>query len=1143
MIKRQLFELKFSAKLDAVEVQNRVVDAFNKTVVPLMNAYFNEYSLPENSDEIEQLELNLGRIRLSDLEEDLVEKIALSLNEQLPQFCNELVYDDPAVLEAQLAFLAHQSTTDLSTDVTHSSLLDHIRAMRPLADKTRVESETEVGLSLKNELNSPESTQLNEPTKKEASAGLEELQNTSTSETISTKNKRETAEDSSKVNPVLPDDRENRTEQHTRLPINKQLDLISHFLQTGSFPWWENSTTLHRIEMVLESLLQFNPTSLKRLVLDLLGQPIVRKRMVATFKFSHLHQIVELLIQRVNRPKEKSWLLLKEWSKQLGNESDFHEQFWNELFQCVLAELQGLVFLPKTLIHLVNQMGIQQATDFQSTKESSRSINIRFNFIEAIADVFNRMDWKEELETYKEQPTHSSELQPELASSLEAILQQLRLNEETPIQSSKEQLELLSNLEAILEQLHLHEETPIHTLEVQTELVSNLEEVLHQVRLNEETPKQSSEEQTELVSDLETILQQLRLNEVTPIQSSEEQTELVSDLEEVLQQLRLNEEMPIDSSEEQTELLSNLEEVLQQLRLNEETPIHSSEIQTELVSDLETILQQLRLNEETPIDSSEEQLELVSNLEEVLQQLRLNEEMPKQSSELQPELASSLEAILQQLRLNEETPIQSSEEQLELVSNLEAILQQLRLNEETPIQSSEEQLELVSNLETILQQLRLNEETPIHSSEIQTELVSNLEEVLEQLRLNEETPIHSYEEQTELVSNLEMILQQLRLNEETPIQSTEEQTQLVSNLEEVLEQLRLNEETPIHSSEEQTELVSNVETILQQLRLNEETPKQSSELQPELASSLEAILQQLRLNEKTPIDSSEEQTELVSNLETILQQLRLNEATPIQSSDEQTELLSNLEEVLHQLRLKESAVIRRKQGNENPNSLDQNSKSIPSGERLAKLLEQFEAKFLSESTQTNPMKQQVENTKPAAFSPKIDAFSQSDKLYVRNAGLVLLWPFLRPFFEKLELVSEGAFSNSQAAEKASWLLQHLVLGKRAALFEAHLPLNKVLVGMLPDAFVPAAKPITEFEEFAIDELLEAVTNYMPAWKNLTADGFQRAYLQREGALSARDGNWLLQVKRETYDILLDKMPWSISIVKLPWMEHHLIVEW
>jgi Contractile injection system tape measure protein len=173
----------------------------------------------------------------------------------------------------------------------------------------------------------------------------------------------------------------------------------------------------------------------------------------------------------------------------------------------------------------------------------------------------------------------------------------------------------------------------------------------------------------------------------------------------------------------------------------------------------------------------------------------------------------------------------------------------------------------------------------------------------------------------------------------------------------------------------------------------------------------------------------------------------------------------------------------------------------------------------------------------------IDPFSESEKLYVRNAGMILLWPFLERYFEKNGLLSESTFIHKQAQEQAAWLLQRLVMGPAYELFEPHIALNKVIAGLQPETPVHAPEPITEAQQLLMDELLAAVMEHVPAWKNLSVEQLRNAYLQREGALSTRDGQWLLQVKRETYDILLEKLPWPIQLIRLPWLEHLLVVEW
>jgi hypothetical protein len=54
---------------------------------------------------------------------------------------------------------------------------------------------------------------------------------------------------------------------------------------------------------------------------------------------------------------------------------------------------------------------------------------------------------------------------------------------------------------------------------------------------------------------------------------------------------------------------------------------------------------------------------------------------------------------------------------------------------------------------------------------------------------------------------------------------------------------------------------------------------------------------------------------------------------------------------------------------------------------------------------------------------------------------------------------------------------------------------------------------------------------------------REAFLLRKGVLSSRDETWLLRVERAPHDLMLEKLPWPTSWVKLPWMEAPLCVEW
>jgi len=175
-------------------------------------------------------------------------------------------------------------------------------------------------------------------------------------------------------------------------------------------------------------------------------------------------------------------------------------------------------------------------------------------------------------------------------------------------------------------------------------------------------------------------------------------------------------------------------------------------------------------------------------------------------------------------------------------------------------------------------------------------------------------------------------------------------------------------------------------------------------------------------------------------------------------------------------------------------------------------------------------------------------FSKADALYIGNAGLVLLWPFLTHFFQRLDLLKEDAegtqrpFNDEAAQHRAVGLLQYLASADESPR-ETLLPLNKILCGMTVDAVFDFGPEISAEEKKECDQLLTAVIQRAPILKDMSHAGLRSSFLLRQGQLSVLDERWLLRVERETHDIVLDRFPWGFNIVKLPWMETLLQVEW
>jgi hypothetical protein len=73
--------------------------------------------------------------------------------------------------------------------------------------------------------------------------------------------------------------------------------------------------------------------------------------------------------------------------------------------------------------------------------------------------------------------------------------------------------------------------------------------------------------------------------------------------------------------------------------------------------------------------------------------------------------------------------------------------------------------------------------------------------------------------------------------------------------------------------------------------------------------------------------------------------------------------------------------------------------------------------------------------------------------------------------------------------------------------------------------------------------VQAAILHWSALKSTSIDGFRHSFLIRHGVIVDQENKWLLKVEPKSFDLLLDQLPWGISMIKLSWMERVLAVEW
>ncbi|MBW4891587.1 hypothetical protein KXQ82_17810 [Mucilaginibacter sp. HMF5004] len=168
--------------------------------------------------------------------------------------------------------------------------------------------------------------------------------------------------------------------------------------------------------------------------------------------------------------------------------------------------------------------------------------------------------------------------------------------------------------------------------------------------------------------------------------------------------------------------------------------------------------------------------------------------------------------------------------------------------------------------------------------------------------------------------------------------------------------------------------------------------------------------------------------------------------------------------------------------------------------------------------------------------------NSKDTIYINNAGLVILNPFIATYFIRLGMMQEGKFVDTETQHRAVHLLQYLVNGATHTP-EHELVLNKILCNVPIAEPIPIEITITENEKQVSEDLLKAVTNRWEKMQNTGIQSFQASFLQRDGALNFKDDAWNLRVEQRGYDVLLQTLPWNIGMIKTPWMDHFLYVEW
>lgn len=210
-----------------------------------------------------------------------------------------------------------------------------------------------------------------------------------------------------------------------------------------------------------------------------------------------------------------------------------------------------------------------------------------------------------------------------------------------------------------------------------------------------------------------------------------------------------------------------------------------------------------------------------------------------------------------------------------------------------------------------------------------------------------------------------------------------------------------------------------------------------------------------------------------------------------------------------------------------------------------KFLSPFEDQIDSRNTPTAPGEETLQTPASQAGMAKAiqeEISTDEEPIWVSNAGLALLSPFITELFQSCDFLDKGLFKSLEMSARAVNVLVHLAHGmEEVPEYQKLLP--KLFCGILWETVLPEISPVSDLERSNAEELLKAVVNHWKALGNSSPEAVQEAFIRRPGKLIPGNPALLLEVEKKTQDILLKKLPWGFSMIKLRWMPSVLQVKW
>ena len=165
----------------------------------------------------------------------------------------------------------------------------------------------------------------------------------------------------------------------------------------------------------------------------------------------------------------------------------------------------------------------------------------------------------------------------------------------------------------------------------------------------------------------------------------------------------------------------------------------------------------------------------------------------------------------------------------------------------------------------------------------------------------------------------------------------------------------------------------------------------------------------------------------------------------------------------------------------------------------------------------------------------INIFTLGIFTLVINAGLIMLHPFFESLFGNLKLCKDKKWKDAEGQHKAVLVMQYLCTGSEE-FWDSDLFFNKLYCVFNPDSVINTSIALTDNDKTQCDEMLAAVIGHWKKLGNTSIEGLRETFLRRKGKVVLSENELTLNVENSGVDILLEYLPWSIRIVKSPWLD-------